>query len=59
MIWNSTEMSEIEKESETAVYSVRMTQSKLKDRYSDALTLLTRQGRSNIILLDKVKIVLC
>ena len=47
-------MSEIGKESETEVYSVRMTHSKLKDRYSDALTLATRQVRSNIILLDKV-----
>ena len=52
-------MSEIGKESETEVYSVRMTHSKLKDRYSDALTLVTSQGRSNIILLDKVKIILC
>ena len=37
---------------------VRMSHSKLKDRYNDALTLVTRQGRSNIILLDKIKIIL-
>ena len=52
-------MPEIEKESETEVYSVRMTHSKLKGQYSDALMLVTRQGRSNIILLDKIKIILC
>ena len=52
-------MLEIGKESaETEVYSVRMTYSKLKDWYSDALMLVTRQGRSNIILLDKVKTIL-
>ena len=52
-------ISEIVKESETEVYSVRMSYSKLKDQYSDALTLVTRQRRSNIILLDEVKFILC
>ena len=52
-------MPEIGKESETEVYSVRMTHSKLKDWYSYALALVIRQGRSIIILLDKVKIILC
>ena len=52
-------LSEFGKELETEVYSARMSQSKLKDRYSDALTLVTKQGRSNIILLHKVKIILC
>ena len=52
-------ISEIVKESETKVYSVRMSYSKLKDQYSDALTLVTRQRRSNIILLDEVKFILC
>ena len=51
-------MSEIRKESETKVYSVTLNHSKLKDRYSNDLTLVTSQARSNI-LLDKVKIVLC
>ena len=48
-------VSEIRKESETKVYSVRMNHSKLKDRYSKDLTLVTSQGRSNI-LLDILKI---
>ena len=52
-------ISEIVKESETEVYSVRISYSKLKDQYSDALTLVTRQRRSNIILLDEVKFILC
>ena len=52
-------MSEVRKASETKVYSIRMNRSKLKDGYSDTLRLVTRQGRSNIILLDKVKIILC
>ena len=52
-------ISEIVKESETEVYSVRMSYSKLKDQYSDALTLVTRQRRSNIILLDEVRFILC
>ena len=51
-------MSEIRKESETKVYSVTLNHSKLKDRYSNDLTLVTSQARSNI-LLDKVKIALC
>ena len=51
-------MSEIGKESEIDVYSGRITHSTLKDRYSDALTLVTRQDRSNVILLDKVNIIL-
>ena len=49
-------MSEIGKESVTEAYSVRITHSKLKDGYSDALTLVIRQGRSNVILPGKVKI---
>ena len=50
-------MSETGKESETEACFVRMTQ--LKDRYGNTLMLATRQPRSNIILLYKVKSILC
>ena len=39
-------MLEFEKESETEVYSVRMSNSKLKDRYSDTLTLFTGKAEA-------------
>ena len=39
-------MLEFGKESETEVYSVRMSNSKLKDRYSDTLTLFTGKAEA-------------
>ena len=36
------------------VYSIKMTQIKLKEKYGKSLTLLERDGKSNIILLDRV-----
>ena len=35
-------------------YTLKMTQVKLKEKYDDSLRLVSREGKSNIILLDKV-----
>eukprot|EP00794_Sanderia_malayensis_P002755 gene2755-3185_t len=41
------------------VYSVKMTQTKLKEEYNESMRLVTREGKSNIILLDRTAEILC
>ena len=36
------------------IYTLKMTQPKLQERYDDSMKLLTRDAKSNIILLEKV-----
>ena len=36
------------------IYSPKMTQIKLKERYGDRMRLVTRDGKSNILVLDRV-----
>ena len=40
------------------IYSSKMTQIKLKERYGDSMHLVTRDGKSNIIVLDRVSDIL-
>ena len=40
------------------IYSQKMAQIKLKERYGDSMRLVTRDGKSNIILLDRVNDIL-
>lgn len=40
------------------VYSVKMTKIKLKERYGDSLQFVNREGRSDIILLDNISVIL-
>lgn len=51
-------MLEIANENDSDVYSLRMVQSKLTQKYGSSLTLITRQGKSNIIMLDRVSSIL-
>ena len=51
-------MLEIANGNESNIYSIRMIHSKLTQKYGSALTLVTRQGKSNIIMLDRVSIIL-
>ena len=41
------------------VYSTKMTQMKLKEKYGSSLKLVEMNGKSNIILLDRVSDILC
>nr|XP_047140552.1 uncharacterized protein LOC124815795 [Hydra vulgaris] len=41
------------------VYSIKMTKMKLKEVYGESLRFVKREGRSNIILLDSVRDILC
>ena len=40
------------------VYSIKMTKIKLKERYWDSLQFVNREGRSDIILLDNISVIL-
>ena len=40
------------------VYSVKMTKIKMKERYGDSLQFVNRKGRSDIILLDNISVIL-
>ena len=40
------------------VYSVKMTKIKLKERYRDSLQFVNREGRSEIILLENISVIL-
>jgi hypothetical protein len=40
-------------------YSLRMTGNKLKEKYGDSMQLLSRQGKSNLIVLDRFRDILC
>ena len=40
------------------VYSVKMIKIKLKERYGDSLQFVNREGRSGIILLDNISVIL-
>ena len=40
------------------IYSPIMMQIKLKERYGDSMRLVTRDGKSNIIVLDRVSDIL-
>ena len=40
------------------IYSPKMTQMKLKERYGASMRLVTRDGKSNIIVLDRVSDIL-
>ena len=40
------------------VYSVKITKIKLKERYGDSLQCVNREGRSGIILLDNISVIL-
>ena len=40
------------------VYSVKMTKIKLKERFGDSLQFVNREERSNIILLDNIRVIL-
>ena len=40
------------------VYSVKITKIKLKERYGDSLQCVNREGRSDIILLDNISVIL-
>ena len=35
------------------IYTVKMTQLKLKEKYQSSIQLVSREGKSNIILLDR------
>ena len=40
------------------VYSVKMTKIKLKEKYRDSLQFVNREGRSEIILLENISVIL-
>ena len=40
------------------VFSVKMTKIKLKERYRDSLQFVNREGRSEIILLENISVIL-
>ena len=40
------------------VYSVKIKKIKLKERYGDLLQFVNREGRSDIILLDNIRVIL-
>ena len=50
-------MLKIANENDSDVYYLRMVQ-KLTQKYGSSLTLITRQGKSNIIMLDRVSSIL-
>ena len=41
------------------IYSLKMTQNKLKEKYGDSMQLVSRQGKSNVIILDRFRHILC
>lgn len=49
---------EIANGNDSDVYSIRMVQNKLTQKYGNSMTLITRQEKSNIIMLDRVSSIL-
>ena len=58
-LYTVTEFHELMSKLGDDVYSVKITQMKLKEKYKESMRLVTREGKSNIILLNRTAKILC